>query len=147
MAFFKMFHDPDVIEAFKRKCFYTPYSRKIYLEYRDTWQQQTDPLERIYRWFVTQRMAFGGYFGKVVPQFAAQRNKAEQFKEIVDLLDDYVNRLRYVQIEHDSWQRIIKRYDTPDTVFYLDPPYLPSTRAIKEHYPHEMSELDHHRVG
>ena len=32
-------------------------------------------------------------------------------------------RLSRIQIEHLSWQEFVKRYDRPQTFFYLDPPY------------------------
>lgn len=38
-------------------------------------------------------------------------------------------RLRGVQIECDDALGIVARYDTPDTLFYCDPPYLPETRS------------------
>jgi DNA adenine methylase len=47
-----------------------------------------------------------------------------------------------VQIDHDTWQRILPRYDTPETFFYLDPPYMPSTRKGGK-YKHEMDAGEH----
>ena len=58
VAFFRLFHDPVAFKEFKRKCHYTPYSRQLYKEYQQTWREQTDPTERIYRWFVITRMSF-----------------------------------------------------------------------------------------
>ena len=47
-----------------------------------------------------------------------------------------------VQIEHDDFRKIIERYDTPETFFYLDPPYVHSTRKQGE-YRYEMTDEDH----
>jgi DNA adenine methylase len=61
-------------------------------------------------------------------------------------LEAVVNRLKNVQIENDDATRVIKRFDTPQTLFYLDPPYLPSTRSIrwrKKAYAVEMTEEEH----
>ncbi len=38
---------------------------------------------------------------------------------------------------------VIRKEDGPDTLFYLDPPYLQATRASEEVYEHEMSEEQH----
>ena len=46
----------------------------------------------------------------------------------MDNLDQIVDRLRAVQIEHDTWEVILDRYDEPGAFFYLDPPYVPSVR-------------------
>lgn len=40
-----------------------------------------------------------------------------------------VERFRTIQIENHSFEYIIDRYDSPDTLFYLDPPYIHSTRG------------------
>jgi DNA adenine methylase len=40
---------------------------------------------------------------------------------------------------------MLERYDSPETLFYLDPPYLPSER-IRGGYKHEMSIDDHREM-
>ena len=40
-----------------------------------------------------------------------------------------VERFRTIQIENHSFEYILDRYDSPDTLFYLDPPYIHSTRG------------------
>lgn len=54
-------------------------------------------------------------------------------------------RLRRVQIECDDALAVIRRYDQPDALFYLDPPYLAETRGRWKHkgYAVEMTEADH----
>jgi len=59
-------------------------------------------------------------------------------------------RLRRVQIECDDWRNVLARYDSPGTLFYLDPPYLPDTRSERwrrHAYRHEMSESDHRELA
>ena len=142
VAFFKVFHDPEALEVLKRKCFYTPYSRDLYAEYKRSWKEQTDPIERIYRWFIMVRMAFNGGFGAGGASFTDKRNAAKQLKDVVDNFEIVVDRLRVVQIENDTWQTVLDRYDSTDTFFYLDPPYVLSTRTGKM-YNHEMTDADH----
>ena len=45
-------------------------------------------------------------------------------------------------IEDKPWQDVIDLYDDADTLFYADPPYLPSTWCGRL-YKHEMSQEDH----
>ena len=145
VAFFRVFQTPEQYQLFKHKCKFTPYSRSLYKEYRDTWHLQTDPIERAYRWFIMVRMAFNGSFGKGGACFDITRSRAGVLKGIVDMFDDFVDRLRNVQIENDTWEVIIDRYDKPDVFFYLDPPYVLSVRN-GEMYDHEMTDADHERL-
>src|SRR5262249_26129641 len=41
---------------------------------------------------------------------------------------------------------VIRGQDGPDTLFYLDPPYLPGTRAAQDVYTCEMTEKDHREL-
>jgi len=54
-------------------------------------------------------------------------------------------RLSRVMIEHDDWRAIFDRYDTTQTCFYCDPPYIPDTRRGVE-YAHELSFEDHQEL-
>lgn len=94
----------------------------------------TDPqtltdLERAARFFYLQKTAFGG---KVTGQnFGVSPGERAPFDvtRIVPELEDYHLRLAGVVIERLPYGQLIPRYDRPDTLFYLDPPYLGS-----EHY-------------
>ena len=55
-----------------------------------------------------------------------------------------------VQIESDDALTVIQRFDTPETLFYCDPPYLSDTRNetwCKSAYKHEFSVSDHLHLG
>jgi len=56
-------------------------------------------------------------------------------------------RLRRVQIENDDAFNVIKRYDSKDTLFYLDPPYPHEVRGDPKAYEYEMSVYDHRRLA
>jgi len=44
-------------------------------------------------------------------------------QELRPILEDVHGRLSRVVIECLPWDRLIPRYDRPDTLYYLDPPY------------------------
>ena len=46
-------------------------------------------------------------------------------------IDDYQKRLEGVKILNSDYKEVIKRYDSPETFFYLDPPYEDSERLYK----------------
>lgn len=56
-------------------------------------------------------------------------------------------RLRGVQIERLDALDLIRKTDSADTVFYVDPPYSPATRAYPKSYRYEYSAEDHRRLA
>ncbi|MFI0477439.1 DNA adenine methylase [Paracoccus jiaweipingae] len=88
----------------------------------------TDPatltdLERAARFLYLQRTAFGGKVsGK---NFGVARDRPGRFNltTLVPMLDDLHTRLAGVVIECLDWSAFIPRYDSADTLYYLDPPY------------------------
>ena len=61
----------------------------------------------------------------------------------VEQLDFIAERLLRVQIENRPAIEAILLYDSPQTLFYCDPPYIHSTRGDNNAYKYEMSDNDH----
>jgi DNA adenine methylase len=55
-------------------------------------------------------------------------------------------RLAGVELRCRDALDVIHEFDGPDTLFYLDPPYLPETRTTLGTYAHEMTRADHIRL-
>lgn len=53
------------------------------------------------------------------------------------------SKLRQVFIESMDALKLIRREDTPQTLFYCDPPYLPESRTSPNIYNHEMTKRQH----
>ena len=87
----------------------------------------TDPdtltdLERAARFLYLQRTSFAG---KVNGQTYGVTLRGARFDltKLVPLLEDVHERLSGVTIECLPYAECIRRYDRPETLFYLDPPY------------------------
>jgi DNA adenine methylase len=88
----------------------------------------TDPdtltdLERAARFLYLQRTAFGG---KVSGRnFGVAKDRPARFNltTLEPMLEDLHTRLSGVVIERLDWRDTLRRYDGPQTFFYLDPPY------------------------
>ena len=128
----------------------TPYSR---YEYWNAYQQTNDPIESARRYYVRSWFGRGG-----------TRKESGGWRFMVtdsrggSVVDDWrrighlkliVERLQMVQIENDDAFTIIERYDTPNTLFYVDPPYLFSSRSSRWNtaYKYELSDDDHVRLA
>lgn len=147
---FRVIRDPDLFTEFHKRVQLIPYSRGEFNRYRELWwsgQAPADPVENAVAFFVLARQNFGGRFGDswgmaVSTSSRGMAHMVSAWLSAIDLLPEVAERLLRVQIECLDWRRLLPIYDTADTFFYLDPPYLPSTRKFGQ-YTHELSESDH----
>lgn len=72
-------------------------------------------------------------------------NVASGFATHVEELPRFIERLRGMIIENMDFMRLLEVYDTPQTLFYLDPPYVRGTRgeSARGAYVHEMEIARH----
>lgn len=98
-------------------------TRREFERLKSTDPQTLTDLENAVRFLYLQRLAFGG---KVKGQnFGVDPAGAASFNilQLAPLLEQVHERLSGVVIECLPWKEFIGRYDTPETLFYLDPPY------------------------
>jgi len=148
--FFRVLRDKEKFRRFYEQVCLIPYSREEYYYCRETWEQEEDDVMRAVKWFVVARQSFSGVFGQawsfdVHKTTGKMSETTSAWLGIIKMLPEINERLMQVQIEHDDFRNIIKRYDTEDTFFYLDPPYVPTTRRSGG-YAHEMSIEDHNEL-
>jgi DNA adenine methylase len=65
----------------------------------------------------------------------------------INQLEFIANRLLRVQIENRPAIDVIKLYDSKETLFYCDPPYIHSTRGDTKSYRFEMNNYDHEALA
>ena len=83
-------------------------------------------IERAARFIYLQRLAFGG---TVVGQsYGVDPYKSARYNisTLEPMLADIHDRLSGVVIENLDWSKVIKVYDRPEVLFFLDPPYYNS---------------------
>jgi DNA adenine methylase len=116
---------------------FTPYA---FEEWRLSYEDDPDPVERARRFYVRAYMAIAGPTAqwntgwrrqKVITR---QRNLKRMTPAAIifmrtEHLYEVAQRLRGVQIECDKAAVVIARYDSPVTLFYVDPPYPAATRG------------------
>lgn len=61
----------------------------------------------------------------------------------IDGLPEIHERLKRVVILNQPALDVVRSQDGPNTLFYLDPPYLHTTRVTTSDYKYEMTEKDH----
>lgn len=134
-------------EEFRRRLLLTPYSEIEFVRAR---QSTDDELEHARRDFVRWRQSIGGRgesFSFTLHRI--RRHMPDVVSGYLSAIDEelpkIIERLRTVQIVCRPAVEVIAAWDSPRTLVYCDPPYLPETRAAgsRNVYGHEMTEEAH----
>lgn len=143
--FFTVLADPDLFPQFVRRVKLLPYSRQLFNHARATWRDEPDKVNRAALWFVNNRQAFAGHHSWGTSVTLSRRNRAgavSRWQTGLANLPRVHKRLQRVQIENADFMHVLERYDTTETLFYCDPPYVTDTRSA-EGYTHEMYNGQH----
>ena len=139
-------------EDLRRVLELTPYSRE---EYNLAFEPCEDPLERARRFMVKTTQAIGakmdGKCGWRNHKQVKIGGTACKWNGITDTIDAAAKRLKgdtthLVQIACMDALRLIRRYNTPEALIYLDPPYMRSTRRSGRLYRCEMTNDQHQEM-
>jgi DNA adenine methylase len=140
---FRVVADPKLFRKFLRRVQPLPYARSLYKYCERTLDEQTDPVERAWRFYVLLRQAVSGKRYAGWSYSITTRKPPHSWCNAIDKLPEIHARLRRVQIDQLDWRVCLERYDQPGIVWYLDPPYPPETRSEHKLYSHELSNDDH----
>jgi DNA adenine methylase len=146
VGIFRILQDPIQCRELFRRLRRTPYARA---EYDRAFQPSADPVERARRAIIRAYMGihhsslFGAniYFSHTRHRSGGSCN-AHEWASYPRHLASICKRLRGVMIECRDAQDVIRAQDTDDALFFIDPPYVHSTR-YKVCYRHEMSDAQH----
>jgi len=143
---FKVLRDPAQFQELERLVSLTLCSRQEWAEAMARMKQQVSPVERAWAFYTAARQSFAGNLSAWsyvrTESSRGMASKCSSWLSAIEMLPDIHQRLMRVQIECSDWRRILKNYDTPETCFYLDPPYVARTRR-RGSYAHELSDDDH----
>lgn len=137
-------------EELARLCELTPFARTEFLQ---SYEPSGDPLEQARRTLARSFMGFGSNAHNQVTGFRAKSNRrgttpARDWMNYPDALRITVQRLRGVVIENRDAMDCMLHHDAPQTLHYVDPPYVFATRSDFRHdYRHEMSDQNHEELA
>lgn len=123
----------------------TPFCRE---EFNKAYEVTADPLENARRLVVKSLQGYGSKAYNVKTGFNSNAKKQHtppphNWVNYQQCLPAIIERLRDVIIENKNAVDLISFYDDPDVLFYIDPPYVMSTRNSGKCYLHEMTDEQH----
>lgn len=125
-------------EAFQKELNYILSAREIFEDYRDQINIRglTD-IQRAARYFYLIKASFGC-------KKTSYATRPKRFDRTLARIEEITERLSEVVIENKDFELMIKLYDSPGTLFYLDPPY----HKTEKYYYNEkvFDEADHIRL-
>lgn len=144
VAFYRCIRDEEKMNALCDRLHLAVHSREEFVWCKASWENPTlTDVERAARWYYMVQSSFGslgrnwGRGTKAGSAIAGKiRNKLKAFPAVHA-------RFRKVQVENQDWEDCMRDYDQPNTVFYLDPPYVDVNRGT---YRHEMTRAQHRHM-
>lgn len=147
--FFRVMQHRRLFRKFAWRLQWTPYAVEEFDAAINLPDSNTDPLDRAWAFFVKHNLGFSGKGdsrGNWRRSFVAAPFVVDDWRNRVSYLTAWRDRLLHAQIDQRDALEILEYWDTEDTLFYLDPPYVEDTRNSLDVYSHEMSRLDHLRL-
>jgi DNA adenine methylase len=138
-------------QELRRRLTLTPYSE---IEFDHAQETTIDEIEQARRDFVRLRLSLGGRgqsFSFTLHR--VRRGMADVVSGYLSTIDEQlpliVQRLRSVEIVNRPALEVIRTWDSKDSLFYCDPPYVHSTRheSSRDVYGVEMTEQEHRELA
>ncbi|MFC1960276.1 DNA adenine methylase [Chloroflexota bacterium] len=152
--FFRVLRDEK--EALIQAIGLTPFSREEFERAIASNGAEISDVERARRFFIRARQVRTGLAQTAssgrwahcrLTSRAGMAGAVSRWLGSVDGLSEITQRLLRVQIENDTAIRVIKRYDSDETLFYCDPPYLHESRGDSKAYKYEMTDDEHRELA
>lgn len=154
VTFFRVLRDQK--EALVEVIGLTPFSREELTRACTEPTEGLSDLERARRFFVRARQVRTGLAQTASPgrwahcvltSRAGMAGAVSRWLGSIEDLSAIAQRLLRVQIENAPALDVLERYDSLETLFYCDPPYVHDTRGDAKAYGHEMTDNDHRELA
>lgn len=150
--FWNVLRDKQQFPEFLGKIQLTPCSEITFREARGVLEsQQKDPVKRALAFFVVCRQSRSANCRGFTPLATTRTRRGvnelvSAWWGAIEGLPEVHARLKNVIILNREATNVIRQYDGLGTLYYIDAPYVHSTRSTTTHYVHEMSDDQHQEL-
>lgn len=146
---FRVLRDPAMRAELTEQLLLTPYARA---EFEQAWMLSDNPIEQARRLIIRAQMGFGsagatkGSTGFRIDTKRAYGTAQQLWAAYPEALASIGQRLAGVLIENRPAIEVMQAHDAPDTLHFVDPPYVFATRELRNTkgcYRHEMTDEQH----
>lgn len=144
---FRVLRDPILAEQLKNQIQLTPFART---EFKAAYEAADDPVEKARRTIIRSFMGFGSAAtnADIATGFRSNSSRsgttpAHDWESWPKHINTFTQRLRGVVIENRYAIDVMCQHDSSQTLHYVDPPYVHSTRKAVGSYRYEMSDDEH----
>jgi DNA adenine methylase len=141
---FEILRDDHTADELRRILDLTPYSREVFEDCL-SFEGIADPVRRAAAFYTVLNQSISGKRLASKGDWSRGRadNLAERWFQRQEKLGAIHERIRHVQIECRDALDILQEWDTAETTFYCDPPYILDTRRGKRYYAVEPGDSYH----
>ena len=134
-------NEPDRL---REACESLPYSKALY----DKWKREQPPdddFEKAVRFFYVNRSGIAkgnsdsSFSTDTGWRHSREHNTARTYQSACNVIAGFAERMKTVMIDNRDFRDIFRVYDSPTTLFYVDPPYI----GREKYYAGGFVEKDH----
>ena len=147
-SLYKVIADENKYKQLQHRLELTPYHAKFRDDYKQKLNEKLTIEDRAFYYLYVNRTSFNGVGGFSCTKLVRNNmiRSVSDYLSLIPHLEEIHNRLRNAVVENKDALELIHKYDDNDVFFYLDPPYIQSTRRSNQKYMIEMSDEDHERM-
>lgn len=146
-SLYMVLKDKRLFEKFRFLAEITPYSEII--REQCIKQEPTDIVELAFKFWYVNRTSYNGHGGFNQSTTVVRRNMTKAVSDYlssVSNLQPFYERWRTVFVYNRDALELIKKYDKKGFLFYLDPPYVKSTRKSNAEYNVDQNDSHHENL-
>lgn len=148
-SLFKTLSDKTLFGQLKQMLDFTYYSADLRKQFKEKLKlDNLNIVERAYYFIYVNRTSFNGV-GGFSTNLITRRNMSKSVSDYLSMIDGLPqihNRLSSVIIQNRNIFQLIPKYDSENTFFYLDPPYVHQTRSSTTSYEQQMTNEQHEQL-